>query len=119
MSYRRFAASRGRQDANASAIIKALKACGASVVDLHAVGAGVPDVLVGYQGQSVLMEIKAREKATNAGVRERQEAFLRDWRGGRVVTVRSEIEALAAIGVLPTSPVPPDIGSDVPGGGAA
>jgi Holliday junction resolvase len=99
MSYRRFAASRGRQDANASAIIKALKACGVSVVDLHAVGAGVPDVLCGYQGRSVLMEIKAREKATNASVRERQETFAREWKGSPVVTVRSEADALLAIGI--------------------
>ena len=101
MSYRRFAARLGRQDANASAIVKALKACGVSVVDLHAVGGGCPDVLAGHQGRTVLMEIKASAKATHdATVRARQAAFVRDWRGGPIVTVRSEAEALAAMGIV-------------------
>ncbi len=100
MSYRRFAARRGRQDANASAITKALKQCGVSVIDLHAVGGGVPDILAGYQGRSVLLEIKVSAKATHdAGVKERQETFARDWRGAPVVTVRSEADALLAMGI--------------------
>ncbi len=115
MSYRRFAARRGRQDANASAIITALKRCGASVVDLHAVGGGCPDILVGFRsapiaminggqwidnGNMVLMEIKISAKpSSNPSVRARQEAFARDWRGTPVVTVHSEAEALAAIGI--------------------
>ncbi len=99
MSYRRFAAARGKLDANSSAIVAALKRCGASVIDMHAVGGGVPDIVCGYHGRNVLMEIKARPKATNAGVRERQEAFAREWRGDPVVTVHSQAEALAAIGI--------------------
>lgn len=99
MSFRRFAAARGRQDANAGAIIKALKRCGATIIDMHTLGGGVPDIVCGYQGRNILMEIKARPKATNAGVHERQETFAREWRGDRVITVRSEAEALQAIGV--------------------
>lgn len=99
MGYRRFAAARGKQDANAPAIIAALKRCGATMIDMHALGGGVPDIAVGYQGRTVLMEIKARPKATNAGVRDRQETFARDWRGDPVVTVRSELEALAVLGI--------------------
>ena len=99
MSFRRFAAARGRQDANASAIIAALKRCGATIIDMHTVGGGVPDIVCGYHGRNVLMEIKARPKATNAGVRDRQETFARDWKGEPVVTVRSEAEALQAIGI--------------------
>ena len=95
----RYAARRGRQDANASAIIKALKRCGATIIDMHSVGGGVPDIVCGYQGRSVLMEIKARPQATNAAVRERQETFAREWKGSPVITVRSELEALQAIGV--------------------
>lgn len=110
MSYRRFAARRGKQDANSSAIIAALKRCGASVVDLHAVGGGVPDILVGFRigpliggthESMLLMEIKtAKARPTqNAATWQKQLAFARDWRGTPVVTVRNEAEALAAIGI--------------------
>jgi hypothetical protein len=92
---RRFAARHGAQDANAPAIALALRRCGASVLDLHAVGGGCPDLLVGYRGASWLMEVKT---ATGA-VRPSQAAFARDWRGAPVVVVRSAAEALAAIGI--------------------
>ncbi len=100
MSYRRFAAARGRKDANHSDIVKALKRCGAIVVDMSVLGGGVPDILVGYQGRSLLMEIKTGAKATHdATVRQRQADFAATWRGDPVVTVRSELDALQALGV--------------------
>lgn len=98
---RRFAARQGRKDANHATIAAALRRCGASVVDLHAVGGGVPDLLVGFRGNiTLLMEVKVGDKATHdSRVRERQAAFAESWRGWPVVTVRNEAEALTAIGV--------------------
>ena len=94
-SPRRYAVSRVQSDANHGAIAHALRQCGASVVDLRAVGAGVPDLLVGYRGASWLLEVK-----TDAGkLRESQDVFAATWRGGPVVVVRSPAEALVAIGV--------------------
>ena len=47
-----------RVDANQPVIVAALRAIGATVQHLHAVGQGCPDILVGYDGVNFLMEIK-------------------------------------------------------------
>ncbi len=95
MKPRRFAARRGPADANQSGIIKALRRCGASVVDLHAVGGGVSDLLVGWRGENLLLEVKVAKGV----VRESQSEFMATWKGRPPIVVRSELEALAAIGV--------------------
>ena len=45
-------------DANHEQVVTALRAAGATVQSLAGVGKGVPDLLVGYQGQTLLMEVK-------------------------------------------------------------
>jgi hypothetical protein len=42
-------------DANQAAVVAALRKIGASVQPLHGVGAGVPDLLVGFQGRNWLI----------------------------------------------------------------
>lgn len=49
-------------DANQPAIVDALRTVGASVQHLHMVGHGCPDILVGYRGCNILMEIKDGSK---------------------------------------------------------
>ena len=95
MSPRRFAARQGRTDANSSIIIKALRRCGASVVDLHAVGGGCPDILASFRGVHYLIEIKTADGA----LRDSQVAFREACRGP-VHVVRSVAEALAVLGIL-------------------
>lgn len=92
---RRFAARQGKQDANQPEIVKALRRCGAHVVDLHAIGGGCPDLLVGFRGVNYLIEIKTLVGKVRTG----QADFQATWPGGRVVIVRSIVEALVAIGV--------------------
>ncbi len=48
----------GRVDANQTAIVAALRKCGASVQIISSVGGGVPDLLVGIRGRNLLMEVK-------------------------------------------------------------
>ena len=45
-------------DDNHREIVRALRDCGATVQDLSPVGAGCPDILVGWQGRNHLIEIK-------------------------------------------------------------
>ena len=45
-------------DKSQSAIVKAFRACGASVEVLSDVGRGVPDLLVGFRGRNWLIEVK-------------------------------------------------------------
>ena len=49
-------------DANHVQVVLALEAAGATVQSLAAVGQGVPDLLVGFQGKTLLMEIKDGKK---------------------------------------------------------
>lgn len=46
-------------DANQKEIVATLRACGFSVVHLHAVGKGCPDVMAGRLGVNYLIEIKS------------------------------------------------------------
>ncbi|MFN7002205.1 MAG: hypothetical protein ACK4NW_02100 [Roseinatronobacter sp.] len=86
-------------DRNQSEIVGALRAVGASVQPLHAVGQGCPDLAVGFRGQCFFLEVKdgslppSARKLTSA-----QEEWHAAWRG-HVAVVTSEQEATAAIGV--------------------
>lgn len=84
-----------RVDRNHAAIVSALRACGASVVSLAREGEGCPDILVGHQRQSVLMEIKSAGGKLN----DTQQEWHSRWRGGPLVTVWTVEDALRVIGV--------------------
>jgi len=82
---------RAKRDLVEPEIIGALRAVGASVAQLSQ--RGLPDLLVGLAGRTVLLEVKgARGKLTPD-----QETFLALWRGGTVTVVHSVSEALAAL----------------------
>ena len=92
-----------KRDANEEAIADALLAVGASVTRISAKGA--PDLLVGFRGETTLMEVKrapgpkggtSRGKLTNDQIEWRGA-----WRGRPPVIVRTPAEALAAIGATP------------------
>lgn len=94
------------RDASEPAIIKALRAVGASVWPIS--GKDVPDLLVGFKGQTWLLECKSRlsntkkdgyTRKTTTKVSEGQQAFQDSWRGGPVRVVHTPEEALYAIGV--------------------
>lgn len=80
-----------RTDSNQAEIVKALRDAGRSVVSLHRVGQGVPDLLVGNNGVNFLLEVKIKGGDFTPG----QEKFAKEWRG-EVVTVRSPLEAIEA-----------------------
>ncbi|PJN96415.1 hypothetical protein CNY89_02650 [Amaricoccus sp. HAR-UPW-R2A-40] len=86
-------------DANQAAIVNALRRAGASVQPLHAVGAGCPDLLVGYRGQNLMVEVKDGGKPPSARKLTPDQADWHDaWRG-QVIVVKDVDQALAAIGV--------------------
>lgn len=47
-----------RIDENQPEIVKHLQSLGMSVCQLHTVGQGVPDLMVGFRGRNILLEIK-------------------------------------------------------------
>jgi hypothetical protein len=83
-----------RVDANQTQIVSALRAAGATVQLLSAVGQGCPDLLVGYQGNNILMEIKDGKKApSDRKLTSDQIVWHSEWKGV-VFLVTSVDEAL-------------------------
>lgn len=90
-----------RVDANHKEVVEALRGAGAVVQSLAAVGHGVPDLLVGFRGQTILIEIKdAKKPPSERRLTEDQIKWHGAWRGGPVAVVDGVDAALRALGVL-------------------
>lgn len=78
-----------------AAIVEALRKVGAEVLSLAPLGTGVPDLLVFYEGQLFLLEVKSGTKKPSAQrLTADQESFHARW---PVDVVRSVSEALAVV----------------------
>lgn len=85
-----------RIDANHVAIVDALRAVGASVQTLSA--KGVPDLLVGWRGRNLLLEVKDCAKIpSQQRLTPDQQVWHAAWRG-QVTVVNSIDSALKALG---------------------
>lgn len=83
-----------RVDANQDQIVETLRACGA-YVRVVTMGDGVPDLLVGYNGYTLLLEVKDGNKPPSARELTPAEAkFFREWTGGLIAVVKNVEEAL-------------------------
>lgn len=88
-------------DANQTAIVSALRAAGASVQSLAAVGDGVPDFLVGFRGVNFTLECKdGNQPPSKQRLTADQVKWHAEWRGAPVVVVNSPEAALRAIGAV-------------------
>lgn len=83
-----------RVDENQVAIVAALRKAGATVQHLHKVGAGCPDLLVGFKCENYLIECKLPGKSPN----KLQKEWHAGWRGNSFIAHTPEA-ALWAIGV--------------------
>ena len=84
-------------DDNQKEIVKALRTLGCSVQHLHNVGAGCPDLLVGYKGFNILLEVKDGNKSpSQQKLTPDQVIWHRDWRG-HVNVVNSSEQAIIAV----------------------
>ena len=89
--------TRARIDANHADIVATLRALGASVQSLASVGDGCPDLVVGWRGRNVLLEIKDGAKSPS---RRRLTADERRWHAswsGEVAVVATVEQATAAV----------------------
>ncbi len=83
-------------DQNQDAIVSALRAAGASVQSMAQLGKGVPDLLIGHEGETWVMEVK---NGPSAKLTEDQVEWLKNWKGA-VHIVREPDDALRIIGAL-------------------
>lgn len=84
-----------KTDINQAAIVAALRAIGCRVQTLHQVGQGVPDLLVGYRGANLLIEIKTLTGKLNP----LQTAWHAQW-PGQVIIVHTPAEAIQFVDQL-------------------
>jgi hypothetical protein len=83
-------------DANHAVIVGGLRACGALVRSLAAVGKGCPDLLVQHRGRLMLLEVKdGRKSPSQRKLTPDQEAFRAE--GWEFVVVESVEGAIAAL----------------------
>lgn len=87
-----------RVDANQQAVVEGLRKAGASVAITSALGDGFPDLVVGYHGRTVLMELKdGRAKTHSRYLTGAEVAFHFHWRGAPCVVVESLEQAMECL----------------------
>ena len=86
-----------RVDLNHQEVVKTLRLLGATVFDASRMGQGFPDLVVGYNHQTVLVEIKSGEqkKFTQAQLK-----FMADWKGSAITRINDVDGAIRLIKVL-------------------
>lgn len=90
-----------RVDDNHDDIVQALRAAGAFVRSLAAVGDGMPDLLVTKNSRTLLIECKNGAKSPSKRVlTPEQQKFHREWTGGPLAIVTDVDGALRALAML-------------------
>lgn len=85
---------RGRVDRNQAEITRALRQIGATVLVTSNLGCGAPDLVVGFRGKNLLMEIKdGTAKPSDRRLTTDEKAFHFAWQG-RICVVENVAEAL-------------------------
>lgn len=87
-----------RKDANQDEIVDTLRAIGASVAITHQLGGGFPDIVVGFRGETYLIEIKDGSKPpSRRRLTKDEKEFHQSWNGHIAIANNSD-EALKIIG---------------------
>lgn len=90
-----------KKDANHSDVVDALKKAGASVIDMSHVGRGFPDLIVGANSKTLLVEIKnPKTSYGRKGLNKNQTKWKELWVGGEYCIVDGPEAALRMIGVI-------------------
>lgn len=87
---------RARVDTSQPDIVIALRKAGMSVSSLAAVGNGVPDLIAGYRGINVLLEVKTGDRDCDRKLTVRESKWHEGWIGQKAIVSTPE-EALAAV----------------------
>ena len=82
----------GKVDANHSEIVSALRQLGCSVQSLASVGGGCPDMVVGWRGRNILLEVKTE---TGRQIHAQAKWFAM-WHG-QVAIVQSAEDAISVV----------------------
>lgn len=87
-----------RVDGNHAEVTQALRDIGASVLDIHDIGGGAPDLLIGYRGQNILLEVKdGRLPPSHRKLTLDEYKFCDNWRGGSIYIIYSPVDAVTLV----------------------
>jgi len=89
-----------RVDSNHSLVVKTLRELGCSVFDTSGVGRGCPDIMVGKNSKTALVEIK---RNATAPYTEAQKKFMESWKGGPVCRIHDIEGAINLVKTLENS----------------
>lgn len=92
----------GHKDENHDRVVSELRQAGCSVMETHALGDNAPDLVVGWQGVTALVELKngARYHQTVTKMRERlarQADYLAGWGGGLAFIAETSGDVLSQL----------------------
>ena len=84
----------GKVDLNQHEIVRMLRQYpGVTVQSLASVGGGVPDLILGFRGSTLLIEVKGRKGTLT----DAQQTWHDNWEGAPVAVIRSVDEAIALL----------------------
>ena len=86
-------------DKNQADVVKALRDYGADVFLLHMVGGGIPDLMVCFNDQTILIEVKDGE---DKKLTPQQITLFAGWKGGPLHRVNSVQEAIEVLKLYET-----------------
>jgi len=86
-----------RVDSNHSLVVKTLRELGCSVFDTSRVAGGFPDLVVGKNQKTALVEVKRNEKAKFTPY---QNTFMQNWKGSTVVRIHDIEGAINLVKIL-------------------
>jgi hypothetical protein len=99
-----------KKDANHGEIVAALKAHGVSVIDTSGMGGGFPDLICGFAGVTLLMEIKnPKTSYGRRGLNGNQVKWKQEWTGGPYSVVSCVDSAIRAVDALTAKTVTTEI----------
>lgn len=84
-------------DRNQAEIVAALRGIGATVQPLHTVGDGCPDLLVGFRGRNMLIEVKDGLRPPSDRKLTKDQV---EWHGGWKGQVATALDVDAAIAIV-------------------
>jgi hypothetical protein len=89
--------ARGRTDSNQTDVVQAMRTAGITVQILSAVGSGCPDLLCGFRGVNVLVELKDGAKVDSKQELTFAEKVWHETWGGQCCVATSAEEAVTAV----------------------
>jgi len=90
---------RAKTDVNQKAVVKQLRAIGATVAITSQLGKGFPDIVVGYGGDNYLFEIKDPKKTPSERKLTKDEQTFNDSWEGQYAVIETAAQALKIMGV--------------------